>query len=121
MKLIVDVKVSDLERAVKFYRDSLGFGCRYVDSEWAAIEVGDAEIHLYLHSGVTGHVEFYVKDIDKVVSEMNDKGVEFVSGMDKTNAIKVDDSNITKFPWGRTAFFRDSEGNELALAEDFES
>gem|GEM_PF-6998470 len=26
---------------------------------------------------------------------------------------------ITEFPWGMVAYFKDSEGNELALVKDF--
>lgn len=87
---------------------------------WSALLVGDAEIHLYVDGGTTGHVEFYVQDIDGEVKRLSDKGVEFISGIGKPNAIEVDNLKITKFPWGRTAFFKDSEGNELALVNDFE-
>jgi len=44
--------------------------------------------------------------------------VTFISGTDKLNALSVDENNITTFPWGRTAFFKDSEGNELAIVKD---
>lgn len=118
MKLIVDVQVQDLNRAVEFYSDVLNLPCRIVTEEWAAMTVGDAELHLYLRGGVTGHVEFYVEDIDERVARLQEKGVTFVSGMDKPNAISIDEHTITTFPWGRTAFFRDSEGNELAIVKD---
>lgn len=118
MKLIVDVHVRDLKRAVEFYRDVLGLPCRIVTDEWAAIVIGDAEVHLYLRGGVTGHVEFYVEDIENEVERLTSKGVTFVSGMDKPNALSIDEHLITTFPWGKTAFFKDSEGNELAIVKD---
>ncbi len=118
MRLIVDVKVNDLDRAVRFYTDVLGFSCRVKDKEWAGITVGDAEIHLYVGGGVTEGVEFYVNDIDEEVARLARRRVVFLSGMDKPNAIRVDDNSITEFPWGRLAYFRDSEGNELALVKD---
>lgn len=118
MKLIIDVKVSDLKRAVSFYTDILGLTCRRVEDDWAAISIGDAELHLYLNGGVTGHVEFYVDDIDAHVASLKKMGIETISGMDKPNAIEVDENGITRFPWGRTAFFNDSEGNELAVVKD---
>lgn len=118
MKLIVDVRVQDLPRAVAFYRDVLGLHCRTIADEWAAIVVGDAELHLYLHGGISGHVEFYVNDIEAKTTELASKGVEFLSGMGKPGAISVDERFITTFPWGRTAFFKDSEGNELAIVKD---
>ncbi len=118
MKLIIDIKVVDLNRAVRFYTEVLGLKCRIQNTDWAGIQVGDAEIHLYTNGGVAGHVEFYVDDIDSEVSKLTDKGVIFQSGMNKPSAIDVDINNITTFPWGRTAFFKDSEGNELAIVKD---
>ena len=119
MKLIIDVKATDLDRAVKFYTEQLGLVCRRQEKDWAAIAVGDAEIHLYLGGGVSGDVEFYVNDIDTEVKKMKENGVVFISGMSKPNAVNVDENNVMTFPWGRTAFFKDSEGNELAIVEDF--
>lgn len=120
MRLIIDIKVSDIKRAVVFYTQQLGLKCRIQKENWAAIIVGDAEIHLYKDGGVTGHVEFYVEDIDREVEKLSESGVSFISGINKPNAIEVDKHNITKFPWGRTAFFKDSEDNELALVKDSE-
>lgn len=118
-KLIIDIKVIDLDRAIEFYRDKLGLTCRTTKDDWAAILVGDAEIHLYLNGGATSDVEFYVNDIDLEVQRLSKNGVIFISGLDKPSSKKVDEKNITTFPWGRTAFFKDSEGNELAIVQDF--
>lgn len=118
MKLIVDVKVENLERAVAFYTKTLGLECRVHEEKWAGIKIGDAEIHLYKDAGVTNCVEFYVENIEEKVKELHKKGVEFVSGIEKPDSVGVDENNITTFPWGRLAFFIDSEGNELALVED---
>jgi predicted enzyme related to lactoylglutathione lyase len=118
MRLIVDVKVSDLNRAFTFYTKTLGLSCRRQEKDWAAITVGDAELHLYLNGGVMGHIEFYVSDIDAEVARLKQLGVTFIPGDTKPSVISVDANNITTFPWGRTAFFKDSEGNELALVKD---
>jgi predicted enzyme related to lactoylglutathione lyase len=120
MKIIIDVKVNDLKRAVDFYTEKLGLNCRRQEKDWAAIEVGDAEIHLYLHGGISSGLEFYVDDLDKEVKRLKGSGVEFFSGEGMPNFISVDENQITKFPWGRNAFFKDSEGNQLALVEDYE-
>lgn len=119
MRLIIDIKVIDLDRAVVFYTKTLGLSCRTKEKGWAGIVVGDAEIHLYLEGGVTSNVEFYVDDIETKVKDLKEKGIKFISGHNKPESIKVDENNITEFPWGRTAFFKDSEGNELALVKDF--
>lgn len=124
MKLVVDVKVSNLERAVKFYTEVLGLTCRVQAEDWAGLQVGDpgragAEIHLYKDGGVNEGVEFYVQDIEEKVATLSQHGVEFISGMHKPSALSVDKSGITGFPWGRMAYFKDSEGNELAFVEDY--
>lgn len=119
MKLIIDVKVENLERAVAFYTKTLGLECRVQEEKWAGIKTGDAEIHLYKDARVTNCVEFYVENIEEKVKELHEKGVEFVPGVEKPDAVSVDENNTTEFPWGRLAFFRDSEGNELALVQDF--
>lgn len=119
MNLIVDVKVLDLDRAVKFYTEVLGLPCRIKADGWAGIVVGDAEIHLYVGGGVTESVEFYVDDIDAEAARLSARGVQFFAGNDKPSFIEADAQYISEFPWGRLAYFRDSEGNELALVKDF--
>jgi predicted enzyme related to lactoylglutathione lyase len=119
MKVIIDVKVKDLKRAIEFYTQKLGLHCRHEDKEWAAIKVGDAEIHLYLYGGIISGLEFYVDDIDKEVKKLKEKGVTFFFDKNMHGFIQVDEHQITEFPWGRTAFFKDSEGNQLALVRDF--
>jgi len=120
MKVIIDVKVGDLKRAIEFYTDKLGLNCRREEKDWAAISIGDAEIHLYLHGGINSGLEFYVSDLDMEVAKLKGKGVEFFTDENMPNFINADENKITEFPWGRTAFFYDSEGNELALVKDFE-
>src|SRR3989344_2170159 len=115
MKIIIDVRVKDLKRAIEFYTRRLGLSCRIEEKDWAAIKVGDAEIHLYLHGGITSGLEFYVDDLDKEVKKLKEKDIKFFSDKNIPNFISVDKNKITEFPWGRSAFFKDSEGNELAL------
>ena len=120
MKAIIDVKVKDLKRAINFYVKKLSLICRKEEKDWAAIKVGDAEIHLYLYGGINSGLEFYVNDLDKEVKKLKERGVTFFSGKDMPNFISIDKNMITKFPWGTTAFFKDSEGNELAIVKDFD-
>ncbi len=118
MKLVIDIQVSNLERAVTFYTETLGLACRIQKENWAGITIGDAEIHLYTNGGVIDNVEFYVDDIDTTVKALKEKGVTIIPGNDKPEAIGVK-NDITEFPWGRTAFFKDSEGNKLAFVQDY--
>ena len=119
MKVIIDIKVKDLKRAIKFYREKLDLFCRRQEKDWAAIKVGDAKIYLYLYGGIKSGLEFYVDNLDKEVKKLKEKGIKFFSDQNMTNFIGVDQNQITEFPWGRTAFFKDSEGNELALVKNF--
>ena len=119
MRIIIDVKVNDVKRAVDFYTKVLGLSCRHKEKDWAAIKVGDAEIHIYLHAVITSGLEFYVDDLDKEVEKLKAKGVKFFSDKNMPNFVSVDKNQITRFPWGRNAFFKDSEGNVLALVKDF--
>src|SRR3989344_8721658 len=117
MKAIIDVKVKDLKRAIEFYTNKLGLTCRREEKDWAAIKVGDAEVHLYLYGGITSGLEFYVDNLDTEVKKLKEKGIRFFSGERMPNFISADENQITEFPWGRTAFFKDSEGNELAIVK----
>jgi len=116
--MIIAVKVIDLDRAISFYTQKLGLSCRRQEKEWASIVVGGAEIHLYLNGGVSSGIEFYVDDIDVEVDKLKGLGVEFFSDERMPDFIKADQNQITEFPWGRTAFFKDSEGNQLAIVKD---
>lgn len=119
MKVIIDIKVKNLDRAIEFYTEKLGLTCRRKEKDWAAIIVGDAELHLYLYGGVTKGLEFYVNNLDMEVKKLKEKGIKFFSDKTMPNFLRVDENQITEFPWGRTAFFKDSEGNELAFVKDF--
>ncbi len=118
MNLIVDVQAKDLNRAVKFYTEVLSLKCRIQADDWAGIVVGNAEIHLYVGGGVTEGVEFYVDDIDAEVERLSALGVEFFAGSEKPSFLRANEKNISEFPFGRLAYFHDSEGNELALVKD---
>jgi predicted enzyme related to lactoylglutathione lyase len=120
MRMVIDIKVKDLKRAIKFYTEVLGLSCRLKEKDWAAIKVGDAEIHLYLYGGVNYGLEFYVDNLDKEVEKLKRKGVKLLSSSDMPNFIREDTNNIAEFPWGRHALFKDSEGNDLVLINDFD-
>lgn len=118
MKLIVDIKVLDLKRAIRFYTEALTLTLRHEADTWAALTVGDAEIHLYTDGGVTDGVEFYVDDLDVAVERLGAHGVTVVPGTTKPSFVRADPNGVSEFPWGRMAFFKDSEGNGLALVKD---
>ena len=113
--VFVALRVRDLEASVRFYRDAIGIPLR---------EAGgvDEETHreyswtdaAYLHfalfpatpEGDTGCVElaFYVDDIDAAHARAVAAGAD-VASMARDE------------PWGRTAGYRDPDGNVVALTQ----
>lgn len=117
-KLIIDIRVNNLDRAVKFYRDILELPLIHLADDWASFEVGGAEIHLYIHGGVGHSIEFRVSNILREVKSIKDKGVKFFIDKNQHNVLNILSDDIMEFSWGKIAFFKDSEGNTLALVED---
>jgi lactoylglutathione lyase len=84
------VMVSDMDRSVRFYRDTLGLKMRFQSPDWTEFDMGATT--LALHGGgkvqvVTGGKEqfagtasigFTVENVDKTFSDLKGKGVRFV-------------------------------------------
>jgi catechol 2,3-dioxygenase-like lactoylglutathione lyase family enzyme len=123
---ITKLPAQDLDRARQFYRDRLGLeaveeregGLRYV--------CGTTEFHLFLSfgtaSGASTQIGFEVDDLDRVVAELRARGLHFepvdvphftVDG----DIVTVPGNYPSKGNGERGAFFRDSEGNLLALGQ----
>ncbi len=117
-KLIVDVRVHDLNRAISFYQDILGLPIIQKEKDWASFRVEGAEIHLYLYGGAEYGVEFRVMGIEKEVEKLKANGIHFEIDQNLPNLLRVVSDEIMEFPWGKMAFFKDSEGNQLVLVED---
>ncbi|WP_345703259.1 VOC family protein, partial [Pseudonocardia eucalypti] len=128
-RAITKIPVRDLERARRFYRDRLGLdpveeragGLRYV--------CGTTEFHLFRSSGTASgastQIGFEVDDIDAVVAELRARGVRFeafdISGFEvEHDIVTVPNNYPSKGSGERGAFFRDSEGNLLALGQAIE-
>lgn len=116
-KFIVTVRVHDLDRAISFYKEVLGLSLVHKESDWASFEAMGAEIHLYLHGGTEYGTEFRVSDIKKEIETLKSRGVKFFTNTDQANLVRVT-GDIMEFPWGKAAYFKDSEANEIALVED---
>jgi catechol 2,3-dioxygenase-like lactoylglutathione lyase family enzyme len=125
-RVVAKLPAQDLDRARRFYRDRLGLeaveeregGLRYV--------CGPAEFHVFLSSGTASglstQMAFEVEDIDAAVAELRERGVEFepfdIAGFEVVDDIVVVPGNYpTKGRGERGAFFRDSEGNLLGVAQ----
>jgi predicted enzyme related to lactoylglutathione lyase len=106
--------VVDIERAQQFYKECLGLECTHIAANGAWIEYDLPEGGCFaltnMAEGVApsnnsgGSVAFEVKDLDQLVSDLKNKGVEF----------KLD---IFDTPVCRIAIINDSEGNAVNLHE----
>ncbi len=123
---VTKLPAQDLDRAQRFYRDRLGLdpveerdgGLRYV--------CGTTEFHLFLSSGeasgASTQLGFEVQDIEGVVANLRSRGLQFepfdIAGFEVQDDIVVVPNNYpSKGNGERGAFFRDSEGNLLALGQ----
>jgi catechol 2,3-dioxygenase-like lactoylglutathione lyase family enzyme len=123
---VTKLPAQDLGRAQRFYHDRLGLdpveerdgGLRYV--------CGTTEFHLFLSSGAASgtstQVGFEVEDIDGVVANLRSRGLQFepfdIAGFDvHDDIVVVPDNYPSKGTGERGAFFRDSEGNLLAIGQ----
>lgn len=102
------VPVSDMDRALAFYRDTLGLGVKEQDgSDWAEVNADGLTIGLNgretASSGSGGGAVISFRpdgSLEDEVARLKDSGVEFTG-------------EISEHPWGRIAPFKDSEGNDL--------
>ena len=100
------VPVTDMGRAVAFYRDTLGLNVKDQGDDWSEIDANglmiglNAREHVEVNGG--GAVITFQPDtsIDEEVQRLTDAGVTFTGP-------------ISDHEWGRIAPFRDSEGNDL--------
>jgi catechol 2,3-dioxygenase-like lactoylglutathione lyase family enzyme len=112
---LVNVPVSDVDRAIAFYRDRAGFvldhdhdvggGVRFVQltppGSGCSISIGTG-----LSSMAPGSLEglqLVVADIEGARAELADRGVEV--------------SEVQDFAWGRFVFFSDPDGNRWAVQQ----
>ncbi len=102
--------VTDMDRAVEFYGDTLGLEIEEHDHDWTMVVAGHVRIGLNGHpEEVPGEggavIAFAVSDeIEDAVEQLAADGVEIAGG-------------VSEHPWGKVATFRDPDGNELQLYE----
>ena len=115
------IAVDDLDRAIRFYSDTLGFSVRRLegDMDSALVEVGDSDRLLLYKSGYkrgeTTYAAFLSKDVEGTVRELRGEGVKFEEydfpGLKTVNGIATTGEL-------KTAWLKDSEGNTLAISNE---
>jgi predicted enzyme related to lactoylglutathione lyase len=112
---LVPVPVSDVDRAIAFYRDKAGFTLDHdhrVDENLRFVQLtppGSA-CSISIGEGITdaepGSVrglQMVVADADAAHAELTERGVEA--------------GGVQEFPWGRFVFFSDPDGNTWAVQQ----
>jgi catechol 2,3-dioxygenase-like lactoylglutathione lyase family enzyme len=117
-KIVASLPAADLDRAKRFYTDRLGL--TPISDNPAAVEFRSGSVKFGVYrtesAGTAQHTlaAWEVDDIEKVVVELRSRGVEFEEydypGLKTVNGIADMGSQ-------RGAWFKDSEGNILALAQ----
>ena len=105
----VSVPVQDLDRARKFYSETLGIHSPDVNADWPEFETGNVSLYLVDPTKMgtefkshSLHIALRVPDVAAARAGLESKGVEFEGEILDTGVCHM-------------AFFRDSEGNALML------
>jgi catechol 2,3-dioxygenase-like lactoylglutathione lyase family enzyme len=116
--VVPTLPVTDLERAKKFYGDTLGLTFLSESPAGVRYRCGAvSEISVFKRPPVaTEHTlaHFEVDDIEAVVKDLTAKGVEF---LDYTEGPLVTTDHIAQVGPARGAWIRDPDGNTLGLRQ----
>lgn len=112
------VPASDIERAKRFYRDTLGLSVAEEAEEGVRFDCGGTQFYIYPtgSAGMATHTlaSWRVADLDAEMDELRRRGVTFeeydLPGLKTVDGVAS---------WGRVrgAWFKDSEGNILGVTE----
>ncbi len=105
----VSVPVEDMERAKRFYRETLGMHSPDWDAGFPEIETGNVSLYLVDPTGWGGEfaphgspIALRVADVADARKRLEDAGIEFEGDIRDTGVCRM-------------AFLQDSEGNMLML------
>jgi predicted enzyme related to lactoylglutathione lyase len=116
--LLTTLPAADIERAKNFYEEKLGLTPFFEDPGGVHYRTGSSYFDIYPTQAAGGAQHtlagWVVDDLDRVVEELRGRGVVFEE-YDLPELKTVD--GIAEFPTERAAWFKDSEGNILAVAQ----
>lgn len=111
-RIAPELPASDIERAVHYYEQKLGFevALRMPENGYAIVEREGVAIHLFAdgasRSAVGVHI--FTPDLEQLFAEFRGNGAEITQAIEKK-------------PWGNREFrVRDEFGNELKFTEPLE-
>ena len=113
------IPASDVARARKFYEEKIGLVAKQEIAGGIVYEcAGGSWIFLYESSGAgtskASQAFWQVKDVEAEVAELKARGVRF-ENYDSPGLRTVD--GIATFEPGKAAWFKDSEGNIMAIIQ----
>ncbi|MEO0815024.1 MAG: VOC family protein [Myxococcota bacterium] len=117
--LVLQIPVVDLERALDFYVGVLGLA-RYEMPELSGIALlgaGGTQVMLYQRPPTKADhaiAAFVVEDLPMTVEQLSEKGVVFEQ-YDLNDLVSTDERGIATMGPAQAAWFKDTEGNLLAL------
>ena len=104
----------NLERAIKFYRDVLGFKLLVQNEEWVEFELGGQRLALRLVDPWT--VDTEPSNISSAMIWLEAHPIEkLISNLKNNNIIFINELDL--FSYGKTATFKDPDGNLIGLYE----
>jgi len=123
-RITTTLPVVDINRAKKFYHETLGLKIRWEDQERVMLEASDGcKVYLYKRSPTRADhtvLSFDVEDIESEMRDLRRKGVKFEEydmpemHLETINGISTSRSQDWEM---KTAWFKDTEGNILALSQ----
>ena len=114
--------VDNLERAKKFYSETLGLEVQDQEEGFDLLLHGGAHVSVYLSTDYTAPehtvINFIVEDIEKAVDELKHKGIH-IEQFNKPN-LKTDENGIFRGESGpkAIAWFKDPAGHFLAVMQE---
>jgi len=116
----VELRVRDVDRSLRFYRDLVGLplgqpevhedgGTRHVHAAWGSWSNGKGYLLFNIYPAETGEatrasIGFAVEDLDGVHATLERAGADVLHGPEAR-------------PWGRTAVYRDPDGNTISVTQ----
>jgi catechol 2,3-dioxygenase-like lactoylglutathione lyase family enzyme len=112
------IPARDVARARKFYEEKLGFKPRQDTAGGVVYEFGKGTacfLYPTPNAGTSRSSQAFwqVEDVEREVSELKARGVEF----EKYDMPGVDETGISTAGGAKAAWFKDSEGNIMALIQ----
>ncbi len=113
------IAVSDIDRAKEFYGGTLGLSPREERSDGVVFESGGTWMLVYpsrfAGSNPATAMTFEVSDLDAVVEHLSGQGITFEQY--DLPGLQTDEHGIAEIQGERGAWFKDPDGNILAIGQ----